>query len=582
VSRRWRAALLAVLLSGVLALSACVSVPVEGPVEKIVGQAPGCSNCLNVDVAPPQPGDQPKEIVEGYLRATSNFQPAYAVARQFLTEAAAERWTPEAGAQIYSGGTQANGNRVSLQGRLVGSLDRDRSYTPRNAGLRVDFGLVRDAGGQWRISNPPQGLLVAEYAFTTFYQPLNLYFVGNGSLVPDPIYLPNLRNQPGLATVLMNDLLEGPSAWLKPAVTTAIPAGPDLSGNAVTVSDGIAEVSLSPTALPLNDGQRDLLAAQVAFTLGQPQVGIRAVRFTVDAQPFPIPRANPDTAEVRADDFPDLNPVSVVAGDQLYAMRGRAVQQVNAAGNEPDAKPMPGPFGEGKVAVESLGISMSGTDLVAVTGNGSTLVRGTTAGGAVAKVLSGAQRLLRPQFSRSGEIWAIGEWGGRQRLRVVNAGVVTEIDTPVLRSGRVTAFKISPDGSRLAAIRTVNGRDELGLLRIERTNRITVDGWRPLKIDGRTAPNITRIVDVAWADATNMLLLGGAAGNVASTPYRVSQDASQITAQGEANNWDAVALTVSLATQNSIVVGRKGQTWQDSGLEWLEYLDGVKAIAYPG
>ncbi len=573
------------LLALLVTLSACVSVPTSGPVEKIEGQQPECTNCINVDVAPPAFGAGPEQIVEGYLRANSNFQPAYAVARQFLTRAAAERWSPENGVQIYAGNTRVSGAQVTLSGRLVGVLGRDRSYTPRNQLLEINFGLIQE-DGEWRINTPPQGLLVAEFAFTSFYQPFNLYFVGNGrSLVPDPIYLPTLGNQAGLASVLMRALLGGPSAWLKPAVSTAIPTDTALSGDAVTISDGIATVPLSNAVEQLNDSQRSLLAAQVVYTLGQPQIGIRAVRFTVDAQPFSIPGGNPDTFEVSRDaNFADLNPVPDVIGDQLYAMRSRGVEQVNATSDIPDARPVPGPFGTGRLAVQSMGVSLSGTDLVAVTDNGSGLVQGRTSGGAVASVLPrvAVRELLRPQFSRFGEIWAIGERAGRQRLWVISGGRPAEVDAAVLREGRVKAFKVSPDGSRIGLIRTVNGRDELGLLRIVRSDRVSVDGWRPLQLNRSTTPNLSRLVDVAWADATNLIVLAGAAGNVPLAPYRVSQDAFKVTAEGEPNNWDAVGFTVSLQTQASIVIGRNGQTWRDGGSQWVPYLNDVRAIAYPG
>ena len=87
---------------------------------------------------------------------------------------------------------------------------------------------------------------------------------------------------------------------------------------------------------------------------------------------------------------------------------------------------------------------------------------------------------------------------------------------------------------------------------------------------------------MAWADATDLIVLAGPSGNVPLAPYRISQDAFKVIAEGEANNWDAVALTVSLATQASIVVGRDRQTWRDSGSQWVAYLDDVRAIAYPG
>ena len=152
--------------------------------------------------------------------------------------------------------------------------------------------------GEWRISTPPAGLMVAEFAFSSFYQSYNLYFVGNGSaLVPDPIYLPNLRNQASIASVLMRALLNGPSDWLAPAVTSAIPEGTALSVDAVTITDGVAEVALSDNVLSLNDGQRTLMAAQVLYTL-QP-TGIQGV--TLHRQPAAVRHPGRRPGHLRGD-----------------------------------------------------------------------------------------------------------------------------------------------------------------------------------------------------------------------------------------------------------------------------------------
>ena len=128
--RRRLAALLIVMASLLLA-AGCVSVPTSGPIEKVEGQQPVCQNCVNVEVAFPAPGAEPKEIVEGYLRATSYYQPNYSVARQFLTRMAAEKWSPEDGASIYRGSLTATGDQaakgdntaeIKLGGQRVGSL----------------------------------------------------------------------------------------------------------------------------------------------------------------------------------------------------------------------------------------------------------------------------------------------------------------------------------------------------------------------------------------------------------------------------------------------------------------------------
>ena len=66
------------------------------------------------------------------------------------------------------------------------------------------------------------------------------------------------------------------------------------------------------------------------------------------------------------------------------------------------------------------------------------------------------------------------------------------------------------------------------------------------------------------------------------TVYRVSQDASSITAVGEPIAWDAVSLSVLLKSQTVVVLDSSGQTWRDGSTQWLTLLDEVSAVAGPG
>jgi hypothetical protein len=578
---RFRAFAVAAAISVAL-LTGCVSVPTDGPAQKIEGQAPVCQDCVNVEVAPPAYGDDPKQIVEGYLRATSNYQPNYAIAKQYLTKAAADKWSPEGGVLIYTGTPVASGAKVVLDGRLIGSLAPDRTYSAHNSALQVDFGIVKEAG-EWRISTPPRGLLVAEYSFDSFYKSYNIFFVGNGtSLVPDPIYLPNLPNQANIASVLMKALLTGPSKWLQPAVTTAIPPNTALSVDSVTVQDGVAEVPLSDTVLPLNDRQRGLLAAQVVYTLEQAS-GVQGVLFKVNQQPFHVPGSDPDSLVVPVDAIPrDVDPVPFVAGDQLYAVRGRAVELVNAETGAPSVRTMPGPLGQGKYSVNSVAVSVANTDVAVVTDARSALRLSPSAGGAVTTLIHGATDLLRPQFSRYGELWAIGRQGGRQRIWMFSGDRRVEVVAPALQSGDITAFKISPDGTRIALIRTIGSHTQLGLARIDRSDKITVDGWRMLGTGQSKTPLITRVKDVGWLDATDMMVLGAASPEAPLGPFRVSEDASRITSEGEPNNWNATELTTLVRTQTTIIIGRGGQTWKDDGSQWATFVNNLSTIAFPG
>ena len=73
-------------------------------------------------------------------------------------------------------------------------------------------------------------------------------------------------------------------------------------------------------------------------------------------------------------------------------------------------------------------------------------------------------------------------------------------------------------------------------------------------------PPISTIADVAWLDATELLVLGAADSDTAYAPFRVVEDASRITKEGEPENWDAVELAVLPRTQTAIIVGRQAAT----------------------
>jgi hypothetical protein len=579
-----------VVIASLLAAAGCVSVPISGPIEKVEGKQPPCQNCVNVEVAPPTLGAEPKEIVEGYLRATSNYQPNYSVARQFLTRMAAEKWSPEQGASIYRGLVTATGDdTVKLEGQLVGSLKPDRTYAAGGQQLTWTFGLLKE-NGEWRIDKPPPGLMVAEYSFKSFYQTYDLYFFGNGgSLVPDPIYLPALSNPANVASALMKALLSGPSKWLAPAVSSAIPPNTSLSVDSVTITNGIAEVPLSDSVLTLPDPQRSLLAAQIVYTLRQIG-GVKGVSIKVNQQPYRVPGSDPNGWSISADAIPqDLDPIPFVSGDQLYAVpnTGRGIKVVSVTADSPAASPLAGPLG--RYTVDALAVSMTSTDLALTTDNRTTLRRAPLATNEQPRtLLSEASELLRPQFTRYGEIWEIGFQNGRQRMWMFTAGeepqspgVTTEINSPVL--GKVTAFKISPDGTRMALVRSTETGSELGLARIVRSEKkIMVDGWRALNTRQANMQPIGNIRDVAWLDATELMVLGAADSDRPYAPFRVVEDASRITPEGEPKNWNAVELTVLPRTQTAVIIGSRGHTWKDSGSQWIPFVDHMRTIAYPG
>jgi hypothetical protein len=566
------------------ALAGCVSVPTSGPIEKVEGQQPACQNCVNVEVAPPAPGDSARKVVEGFLLANANFQPNYSVARQFLTRAAAQAWSSDQGVTIYTGGPQGEGPDVKLVGDVVGALAPDRTFSTRNEDLNVDFKLVRE-NGEWRISKPLPGLFVTKFAFDKFYERYDLFFVGSaGALVPDSVYLPDLRAPANIASALVKALLGGPSDWLAPAVRTAVPPNTTLSVDSVTLSDGVAQVPLSESVQQLADPERTLLAAQLVYTLKQ-VIGVKKVLLLSDSRPIRVPESEADDLAVPVDEgFRNAAPVPAVSSEDLYVVRKGSVQRVGG-GSEPaaEADPLPGALGGGGYSVDSLAVSVDNEDLALVTDGQTVLRRTPTTGTDVSTVLRDVTGLLRPQLTRNGELWALGSAHGRQRIWVFTGEGRAQVTAPVLRQGLVSAFRVSPDGSRIALLVQRGRRTTLGVARINRSDGIAVDGWRTL--DTSTPLNTSTIAtvrDVTWKDASTLMVLGAANRQSSYVTSTVSDDAAELETEPQTNDWDARTLAVLLRTGAAVVVTGDRRIFRDDGAQWTQLLDGVTAVAYPG
>lgn len=575
------ASVLAALLALVLAaLVGCTELPTSGPVDPVDGPTPNCRGCLNVDPADPRPGDDPKTIVDGFLQAMASYEPTYATARKYLTRQASDRWDPDVGTTIYSGQLSSTSpTSIVLDGRLVGVLGPDRIFTVRDQRLRLSFVLEKQEG-EWRIKEPPRGLMVPKSTFDTFYRSYNVYFLGrDATLVPDPIYLPEQANIP---SALMLALLAGPSTFLRPVVTTAMPTGTTLSVQSVIVEGGVAEVGLSDAINDLTDQQRIQMAAQVAHTLRP--VPIQAVKFTVNGQIYHVPGADPQTgtlavADERIRDFAAIPPR---ASDQLFAATESGAKMINDPAGRRELADVRGEFGERHV--NRVAASLNGRDLAVVTNDG-TVLRRQPDGGKPAVVIRNAENLLRPQYSRRGELWEVGEKDGEQRIWVLSGDQLIEAKAPSLRDVQIVAFRLSPDGTRLALIREVaGGNRELGLARINRVEgTVIVDGWRRLDTAANQGEPITQFRDVAWQDDVRLVVIGSAGPQAPVGVFTVSQDASSINRLGELTDSDVVEVATSPSHNQVATVTRNGEAyWLDVASRWQRIAEGLVSLTYPG
>ena len=589
---RVRAAALGPLLVVALLLAGCVTVPTSGRIERLEGQQQSCQNCVTVEVAPPSPGDDPQQIVDGFLRANANYQPTYQVARQYLTRESAQSWKPDAKVTVYDGTTAVADDQVTLRGREVGVVASDRAYSASGKTLTLPFTLVR-AGR--RVADRPAagraargGLRVR--AVLLLLRPVLPGQRAAGQRARSPAE-PGARARPDLPAQVpepgQRGLGAGEAAAQRPHGLARCPRSRPRSPRArrsastpSTITEGVATVALSDTVLTLPDTQRSLLAAQIVYTLKE-AVAIRGVAFTVNQQGFRVPESDPTTLVVPTTSIStQLDPVTPNAGNQLYVVRDGKVFSVDDTSGE--LRPFAGDLGS--EPVRSLAVAVTDTDLAAVAAGGTKLVATTTAaaGARARTVLDDVDSLARPQYTRFGELWALGRRNGRQRLWRIVDGRPTAVTAPQLDGRDITAFRFSPDGVRIAFVEQTAKGSLLWVGRVNRGDRVDIEGLRALNIRQDKLPKLVRLKDVSWLDATHLLVLGSATAKEAAGPYAVSEDASTITDQSEPLSWDPVDVAVLLRTQSAIIRSSDGKTWRDQGTTWAPFVDDVQAVAYPG
>ena len=555
------------LLASVLVIRRLSSVPTSGPIEEVEGQQTrGCQSCVNVEVLPPAPDDKPRQIVEGFLRATSNYQPNYTVARQFLTPMAAEKWSPDAGVSIYRAAVIPTGTghlRTERQW-LVGSIGNGPHLHCSQPAPGVQLRSLQTRMVDWRIDNPPPGLWVSEVSFKFFYQSYDLYFVGNNrSLVPDPIYLPALSNPANVASALIKALLNGPSKWLKPAVSTAIPPNTSLSVDSVTITDGIAEVALGESILALPDAQRSLLAAQIAFTLKQVG-GVKGVVIKVNQQPYRVPGADPNSQVISVDAIPrELDPIPSVAGEQAYARQQEGVGRTSDAVRpiRPQAIRCPDRWVK-RYPVNAVAVSVTNTDLAVTTNARTTLTSSSDDAGGIPQRL--AHRSYRAAETAVQQVWR--DLGNREP-----GWPATNVDVHPRQHKAVRSPRLRRTSRRSGSRRTARGWRWYAVLRMapssgwHASSAPTNRGSRPGDVltPANPAPRSARSPTSPGLIPPNCWCWERRAETPRFSGWRRMPHSSL--RKGEAQDFDAVELAVSPQTQSVIMVGSRGRTWKDDG-----------------
>lgn len=578
-----RAALISVLLA---AVSGCASIPSSSDPQAAHDVAAGERADPGVRVFPRVPDDRatPEEIVVGFLDASGAV--ALDTAKAYLTRAAVDDWTP-ADVVVYS--TRSNpvrpvpdadeetpaGEARVLTAQVVAELTGGAFQAqPGDGEARpLTFPLVRE-GGQWRIADPPDQLLVSMAAFEREYASYDLYFVNEALelLVPDPVYLP-ANNPEELPNVVVDALLRGPSEHLEPAVTTAFPDGTGREGP-VLVEAEVAHVALTQEAAGASNEQIDEFAAQLAWSLAsevsevEVSAGgtvLRSVRAGSGLQPARSPESTSgqpsrpayflDNSQLHTlpEDGPTPRPVSAFPGVNLseFAVQPRA---------------QPGGRGNDRIAG------------IAVTETGTVLYLQLPTGDNSAQPVAAGRNMRSPSWDRE-RLWLVEDSTPTISLvkvvELVSEGVVQLHDVTVegLSGRTVTRLAVSEDGARAALVLVdADGLRSAVLGVIAETDEgMAIVGLRPV------APSLDgEVLDVAWRDPSDLVLLLKPE-QVSPQPYIVQVDGSSPEALGAV---EATATTVAAAPGGRpILVGTtaeqtEGETEEQAADQILRQTEG--------
>lgn len=477
-----------------VALAACSAVPDSGPVREGLSSLDQGERGVLFNPSGPIDGADKEAIVRGFVRAASSSEGDYAVARQFLAPVYADQWDPWMGVTVEEGPLQyqdAGDDRAVLTVRAVGQVDEIGSMTPAAPGTEVNapFELVQ-VGGEWRIASAPNGVILDRNTFTAVWAARSVYFLSaDNRLVADIRWV---LNRPMMATQIVRELIDGPSASMQGALHTAFPEGTVLMSDPVTVVDGTAMIDLSPEIFDADESTMELLKHQIAASL-QSVSGIDRFQLAVHG-------SSVDGGTVAAAD-------DSLTGDIQNAIVYKEGEFGAAVGSE--VRPLEG-LSEKVVELQPTAATVA-PDLsaVAVRHAGGVNWVGQTA----IIEIDPRGRQLTPSLDPLGFVWTYSLADPTGIMVTVPGWQSTLLEAPWLEGNRVAALRVSMGGNRLAALVANGEYSEVivaGIIRNEAGDPIgfTESAATQLWVSG--APiDLDWIGDTRFATLTETGLLGG-------------------------------------------------------------------------
>lgn len=558
-----------ILLVMVFLLASCARIPTSGPVGK---SEEGSAGNLNAPVflpAAPQSGATPENIIDYFYRAGTGYEGDYAVAREYLTQAASVAWKPDQRALVYreakvvSTGVE---NVYNYQLDVAYTVDVDGIATQSPEGTIENIpATVTQVDGEWRISAIPDGTAIPEETFKVIYGAYPIYFYDPSFTyaVPDVRWF--IKNK--TVKAMTSALLAGPAPYLRGAVVSAFPSGIKLARESVPVVAGAAQVDL--TAKELTEASaEDRLRMQTQLSLtfrSQPEVV--NVELRADQDLVRVEDNGSVLPPVRDKNVPSRE--IAVSGNELVRYENNRVSPL------PDMQP-----------VSSLGPRYPAESPVSQTVaflNGSRTTLYSMVPGQPARALTTRSTITHPSFSLHDWVWAAGP-GANGRTEVAAyrpAGVASGATIPTVTlapawlAGRtVKDLRISREGVRVLVISEQKGQTRVQVAGIIRS----ADGTPRELTDPITLVAASNPDQGVWVnDTTVAVMKGSAAANV--TPELLSLTSGQ---PQQLAPWPGL---VWLSAGNGVeeIYGQSAEgIFQRLGNGWSPQLKGPIDPSFPG
>ncbi|MGZ0148257.1 LpqB family beta-propeller domain-containing protein [Kribbella sp. WER1] len=499
-----RRRLLAALVSVAL-LGGCAAVPTKGTIRsgERAGSAPDLGG-VGVEAKPPRANVGDMSIVSGFLEAMSDSQ-AYDVARQYMTPAAAGSWKPESQTVVYEQAPDSltrKGDGIQLTAKKIATINERGEWIPAPSSAKADFFFkLKKVNDQLRVDSVPPGAYLGSNQVDLKLAARDLYFFNQTKdmLVPDPVYLPQNLPSGQAATQIIQELLKGPTGRLGNGVVSAAPPGTEVQVS-VPVDLGVANVALNDAASSLRDQDRQLLAAQIVWTLNQ--LNLRA-KITVGGAPL-----LPDYPEVLP--FPTFNQydpqVPSASMTKLYGLLKEVPQRITGQDGSTDVSAQAlknSPLANYKA--QSFAVTLLGDAGAIVTSDGHDVVYAPLdSSGKDDKKKASFKvegKTLTPTFDKENNLWVLDRVDtDHPRLRVRSQdGDLTPVQTD-FKGDTPIALRMAPDGVRALLVMQPanNGQNYVETATVQTTNggkQLVLGAFRPLQLP------LTSISDAAWSKA---------------------------------------------------------------------------------